>query len=181
MHINIPRNPRHQLRPRLPKVRRLENVGRKIVRLVAFDGHIHGSRVCRRRLDHAHRPPLRHRFRRDVFPVLSTVAGKMHQPVIGACPDLALRYRRLHHRENRVVHLDAGVVLGDRTARCSLLRLIVTRQVRTDDCPAHPSIRRLEQHFACEIQRLRDRAAKIRSAPSTGNGASRQQPPIRSG
>ena len=76
------------------------------------------------------------------------------EPVVGPDPDL-VRLAPFGDRKDRVVNLDAGIVLGQRPARCELLRLVVTREVGRDDRPALPLVGRLEQDLGAEIERMR--------------------------
>ena len=75
-------------------------------------------------------------MRCDVRPVRAVVARDLDQPVVGADPQLAARERRFRDGEDGVVVLDAGDVLGDRSARGDLLGLVVAREIAADCGPA---------------------------------------------
>src|SRR6185503_15038609 len=65
----------------------------------------------------------------------------MQQAVVAAGPEQPGGDRRFLEREDRVVDLDAGVVLGHAAlSRVVLLRLVVPRQVRADDVPGLPAV-----------------------------------------
>src|SRR5208282_3603893 len=137
--------------PGLAKIRGLENVRCEVVGLVAFDGDVGRPGIARRSLDHAHRAPLRHGFRGNVLPVLAAVACELNQSVVGAYPDQIFLDRRFHYRKDRVIDFDTGVVLGNRTAGTPLFRLVIAREVGTDDRPTHSGIGGLEQDFTGEV------------------------------
>ena len=120
MNVIVCRKSRYQLGPALAEVGGLENVGCEVILLVAFDGDIRCTGIVGRSLDHAHRAPIWHGFGRDIFPMLAAIAGEMNQTVVGPGPNQVLMHRRFHHRKNRVVNFDTGVVLGDRAPRGNL-------------------------------------------------------------
>src|SRR5437868_3269008 len=79
----------------------------------------------------------------------------MYQAVIRPSPDGSLLNRRLDHREDHVVVLDARVVLCDWTAGRALLGAVVASQVSADYLPALPFIRRFVQVIARGVKHLR--------------------------
>src|SRR5215470_17703922 len=146
------------VRKRIPgcsEIGGLENVRREVIHFVPFDRRIGGTGIFRRRFQHAYSAPLRHGLRRHILPMLSAVARDVDQAIVGSGPDQILLYRRFDDRENRVVHFDSSVVLGDWPARSLLFLLVVPRQVRTDSRPAHSTVGRLEEYFTRIIERLR--------------------------
>ena len=111
----------------LPGLARFVKIRLVIVVLVHRRGHVRGARFERRSLQRIDLNPFRHDvFRgRHVRPVFAAVAGDIHQAIVRARPNRAGLDGRLHHGEDRVVILDAGIVFGDRSAGCALLRFIV--------------------------------------------------------
>src|ERR1700733_7427638 len=87
--------------------------------------------------------------------LLTSVDRELHQTVVGARPDQILLHRRFYDRKNRVVDFHAGNVFCDGSAGGLLFLLVVARQGRADDVPAHPAVGCLEQDFARKIQSLR--------------------------
>src|SRR5207247_6402819 len=85
-------------------------------------------------------------------PRLPAVARHLQQAVVGAGPDHGRVLRTRRDREDRVVVLDAGVVLGDGAAGRPLFRLVVAGQVRADRPPALPLVAGLEQHLRRDEQ-----------------------------
>ena len=111
------------LLPGLAVVARLVEIRFVVVVLVHRRRNISSAGIERRRFDRIDLNPFRHHVfrRRDVVPVLAAVARHLHQTIIGAGPDRSRLHRRFHHRKDRVVVLNAGVVFGDRPARRALL------------------------------------------------------------
>ena len=160
------------LRPGLAVVVRLVEVGTEVVELVHRRGDVAGALVARRGVERVDPDPLRDPLRRHVGPVLAAVARQLHVAVVGPGPDHVLLGRRLHDREDRVVDLDAGVVVGDRAARLALLGLVVARQIRADLLPRLTLVAASEKHLRRVVERVRVVRTKRGSARSTGSGTS---------
>ena len=142
-------------RPGRAVVARLVEIGAEVVRLVHRRRDVGAPLVERAGVDLVDHDPLRQPLGRDVLPALAAVAGDVDQAVVGAGPDHARLERRLGDVEDRVVVLDAGVVLGDRAARGALPRLVVARQVGRDHRPALAAVGALEQHLGGGVERAR--------------------------
>src|SRR6185369_7716093 len=136
-------------------VGRLVEVGLEVVRLVARGGEIGARLVVGARFDLVDLRPLGKPLGRHVRPGLPTIPGDLHQAVVRAGPDRAGGERGLGDGEDRAVVLDAGVVLGDRSARRSLPALVVARQVGGDRRPALPAVGALEQHLRRGVEGMR--------------------------
>src|SRR5579859_41425 len=138
-------------RPGFAEVGGPEDVGLEVVQLVAIDGDVGGAGGERRGFDDADETPLAEFFRGDVGPVLAAVAGDVHEAVVRTGPDDAFLDGRSREREDRVVILDAGVVLRERTAGRALLGFVVAREVAAELRPGHAAVGGLKDGFAAVI------------------------------
>src|ERR1700687_1467225 len=100
--------------------------GIAIVHLMAVDGDVCGARVVTRSLDITDRSPREQvgNVPGNVSPVLSTIAGDLHDAIIRTSPDNSSFLRRLGYCKNDGRVLDADVVAGQATGEC-LAALIV--------------------------------------------------------
>ena len=99
----------------------------------------------------------------------ASVARDVHQSVVAAGPDHARLDGRFGARENGAVILDARVVLGDRSAGRPHLRLVVAREVGTDDRPALTAVGGLEQVLRSGVHGVRIvRGEEDREVPLEG-------------
>src|SRR5207302_1328611 len=99
--------------PSLAVVVRLVEIRLEVVELVHRRGDVGRSRVDRRSINRVDLNPFGHSLWRDVLPALAAVASDMHKTIVRAYPDDSFFNRRFHHRENRAVVFDAGVVFGN--------------------------------------------------------------------
>src|SRR5262249_39754482 len=76
----------------------------------------------------------------------------MNKAIIRTHPDSAFLDRRLHHREDSAVVLDAGVVFGYWSSGRTLFGLIVSREIFADLLPALSFIGRLEQNVRRSVK-----------------------------
>ncbi len=141
-------------RPGLAVVGCFENVRAKVIELVAIDGDVGGACRVWRGFDDADEAPFPKFFRSDVCPVIAAVARDVHEPVVAAGPDEAFLDGRFGDRKNRVVILDAGVVLRKRAAGGLLLGFVVARQVAADRSPGHSAVGGLKHRFPAVINDL---------------------------
>ena len=116
-HERAFRDALHQQFPGLAVIRGGVNIGPQIVVGVPVHRHPGGAGIERRGIDLADLAPFGHLLRRHVRPILAAIASDVHQPIVGARPDQALRQRRFGHREDGVVIFRAGIVDGDRVRR----------------------------------------------------------------
>ena len=142
--------------PGLAVVAGLVEIRFVVVPLVHRGRDVGRGRIVGRSIDRIDLNPLRHQalWRCHVVPVLAAIARHVNQTIVGAGPNHTLLQRRFHHRKDRAVVLDAGVVFGDWAARWSLLRLVVARQIGTDNLPALSFIDRFEKHVASGVKRV---------------------------
>src|SRR5436190_149342 len=91
----------------------------------------------------------------DVAPVLPGVARDVHEAVVATGPEETLLQRGFGDGEDRVVHLDAGVIARDRTAGPLLLCFVVSREITADWLPRFAAIGRLEEDVRAVIDGLR--------------------------
>src|SRR5262249_22929693 len=131
--------------------------GLVVVHAVVADDEVRGAGVVRAGLNARDRAPVRHPrdVRGHVRPRLALVLGDVNQPVVAAGPQHPLLLGRFGQRENGAVHLDAGVVAGDRPAAPLLLLLVVAGQVAGDHLPRVPGIAGAEEDVATVVDRLR--------------------------
>ena len=87
--------------------------------------------------------------------VLPSSCETWTRPSSTAGPEDALLLRRLGEGEDRAVHLDAGVVAGDRAAGPLLLVLVVAGQVAADRLPRLAAVAGAEQHVGGVVEHLR--------------------------
>ena len=92
---------------------------------------------------------------RHIVPALAAILRDVNQTVVAAGPDQVFLSGALDHREDGVVHLDAGIVFGDGPSRRLLLGFVIAREVGRNDAPAHALIGGLEQNFPSVIKRVR--------------------------
>ena len=82
----------------------------------------------RRRLHHID-DALRQVSRRHILDRRATIAGHMHQPVIGADPEQSLGDQRLFDVEDVLVALRRDLLVGDGVTALALLFGLVPRQI----------------------------------------------------
>ncbi len=143
-----------EFRPGQAVIAGLVDVRFKIVALMTINSHIGRGGIVGGSLNLADAAPFRQIFGRDVGPVLAFVARNLHQAVIGAHPQQALRDRRLGQREDRVVVLRTRIVDGDVATRNMLLALVVAREVGANRLPMHSAVGGFEQPLGCVIKRV---------------------------
>src|SRR5579872_2591740 len=80
----------------------------------------------------------------------AAVAGQLHEPVIGAGPDLAFGERRALDVEQIVGKFGAGNVKRNRAARRLLMGLDVSGEIRTDLRPVQAVLNRLKDDVGAE-------------------------------
>ena len=136
MQIRIWHQPLGNGSPALAIVLGAECIRLEIIESMTVGGDIGDSGIVRIRLDHFDGGEIGHALGRDIAPVGSAIPGQMHQPVIAANPDQILVFRRLGDGEDGVISLDAGIVLGQRSARRTLLGFVVAGQIGRDHGPA---------------------------------------------
>ena len=127
----------------------------EVVLLIPVGGDVRRAGTERRRFDQADARELAEIFRRHVLPRRAAVARHLHVPVVGAGPDEIGVFRRRRNREHGRVGLDAGVVLGDRTARRAHRLRIVARQVGADARPALAFVGGLPDVLRADVERAR--------------------------
>ncbi len=137
--------------PRFTRVRGLPRIRGNVIEPVPVHGDIGDRRVEMRGLGHADRAPRGQRRRRHIAPMRAIIIRELHQAIIRSNPQIAFAKRRLGQREDRVVILHAGNVLGQRAARGGLFGFVVARQIGTDDFPAHAAIRGFPQNFGGRV------------------------------
>ena len=140
--------------PGLATVAGAKQKGPVVGQLVARGGQVHRVRIVRRDFDAAHVGQFGHRLGCNVNPALAVVARDMHQPVIGAGPDLARAVRRRRHAGAGGMHFGAGRVMRERAAGIALAAGIVQAQVGRNGGPARAFIARAKNAVAAGIQRL---------------------------
>ena len=113
----VVRNPAIDGRPGLAGIVGDEQVRPEIVPLIHGRGDVGGFGVVRRGFDGIDLDPFGHRFGRDIGPAEAAIARDVNQAVVRAGPDQTLLERRFGDGEDRIVVLDAAVVLGDLAAR----------------------------------------------------------------
>src|SRR4029077_20544241 len=102
--------------PGLAVVGRAIEIGTEVVELVAGGREVGSPLLEGAGLDAVDHRPLGEALRRHVLPGLAAVARDVDEAVVRAGPEDAGSEGGLGGGEDRVVVLDAGVVLGDRTA-----------------------------------------------------------------
>ena len=127
----------------------------EIALLVVLDRYIRLRRVPLGRVNAPHHSVRRQigDVVRDVRPTLTAIACDMHQPVVRPRPEYVSIHRRLVERVNHAAVLHSDVVRGE-TARDSLFRLIVCREVGTDNLPALAAVCRSMHMLACHKNRV---------------------------
>ena len=141
--------------PGLAVVRRLQQVGRIVVRLaVAGDGEVDGGRVVRRDLDLVDAGEFRQSGRSDIVPRLAAVAGQVDQPVIAACPEDTFLVGRLDEAVDGGEGLLAEVFGQPGRARDLHLVLEVECQVIADLLPGHALVAGAEDHVRRHVDGL---------------------------
>src|SRR5216684_102288 len=133
--VGVVRQPADEFGPGFAEVAGLENVGMKVVQLVGVHGNVSSRGVKGRCVDQADHGPFGHLFRRNVRPVLSSVARDMKKAIVGSSPQHAILLGRFGQAEYDVVILDGVLIFRDEATGILLLGLIIASEVRTDGGP----------------------------------------------
>src|SRR6185437_2408173 len=134
-NVLILRQPGGDRRPMLAVVGGLVHVRVKIIPVEPARRHVSSALIGVRGLDAGDRGPRRQLRRANLAPMRSRVSRYMHEAIIRARPDGAVRERRERNRGDRVEHLLAGHIGADRATRPRLLALVIAREIRTDRLP----------------------------------------------
>ena len=129
-----------EARPRRPQIRGAEDVRLEVVLPVALDGEQRAAAFVRRGVHTVHRAALGHLGRSHFRPGVATVVGQVDPAVVGSGPQHPGHSGRFGQREDRPVHLDAGVVMLHRTARQRPLFGVAHGQVGRDGHPRQAAI-----------------------------------------
>ena len=148
------RNTRNDFRPRLAVVRRLEQVGREVVLLVAVGGEIGDGGVEVGGLEQTHAGEPAQGLGGDVVPRRAAVARQVDHAVVRSGPQHACLHGGFGEGEDRAVPLRAGHVTGDRSAHRAEGGGIVNGQVGADRLPAGAAVAGLEHFLRRDIQRV---------------------------
>ncbi len=144
VQIRIRRQPLGNGRPALAIVLGAECVRLEIIEPMAVGGNIGDTGILGIGLDHLHGGKIGHALGGHIGPVGSAIPRQVHQPVIAAYPDQIFSLGRFSDGEDGVVSLDAGIVLGQRSARRTLLGFVVAGQIGRDHGPAAALVERAE-------------------------------------
>src|SRR6266404_5392074 len=99
---SVGRNAGVDLRPGLSIVGGLIKKWTEVVKLVHRSGKVSRRRIERRSFNGIHLYPLRHAFRRDVFPVLAPILRHLDQAIVRTDPKQSFLERRFRYGEDHV-------------------------------------------------------------------------------
>src|SRR5437588_6786143 len=116
---------------------RLEYIRLVVVYFMEVNGHVSSGRISGRRLNLLDASPFRQigNIPGDILPMLATIVGHLHQPIISSNPyDLGIK-RRDRKREDAAKGLGAADVILDGAAAGELCAFVIAGQMLANGWP----------------------------------------------